>query len=151
MEADSVSIVASVVGLIGVPLLDQTVKLLVRLRLRHGSIPLGPLGALRVAPAPIWLMRVPGHWTRATMWALWTLAAVALAIVGAVVPSLAPSFALILGGSLSHAAEITLRGSICDYMCLRFWPAFDLADVALGAGTVGLLLQLAAAMSGTSP
>jgi len=32
---------------------------------------------------------------------------------------------------------------VCDYLCPRFWPAFNLADVALAAGAAGALVQLA--------
>jgi lipoprotein signal peptidase len=45
-----------------------------------------------------------------------------------------------LGGSLSHAWETTVHGSVSDYVCLRFWPAFDLADVALTIGALGWLV-----------
>jgi lipoprotein signal peptidase len=58
---------------------------------------------------------------------------------------MAPSYGgfagLLLGGSLSHLLETTRRGWICDYVCLRFWPAFNLADVALTAGTIGTALN----------
>ena len=47
---------------------------------------------------------------------------------------------LLLGGSLSHAWETTARGSVSDYICSKWWPAFNLADVAITAGTVGILL-----------
>ena len=46
---------------------------------------------------------------------------------------------LLLGGSLSNAVESSMRGSITDYICLRFWPAFNLADLALAAGAIGIL------------
>jgi signal peptidase II len=141
--------IATVVGLLSVPLLDQAVKLLVRHRLRRGSISLGPLGALRVAPAPLWMMRGPGQRTPATIWTLWLLAAVALAIAAARAPALALPAGLVLGGSLSHAVEISLCGSVCDYICLRFWPAFDLADVALTVGAAGIVLELVTATSGS--
>jgi lipoprotein signal peptidase len=135
---------AFVLGLIGVPLLDHAVKLLVRARLRHRSISLGPVGAIRVTPAPIWLMRRGGRWTPGAMWVLWILAAGALVIVCGRVPSLALPFGLILGGSLSHAVEISVRGFISDYICLRFWPSFDLADVALTVGAITIVLEIAA-------
>lgn len=148
MDVGSANMIASVVGVIGVPLLDQVVKLLVRNWLQDGSLSLGPIGAVRVTWASIWLTRGAGRWTPASMWALWIFAASALAITGAQVPALALPCGLVLGGSLSHAVEMSLRGSICDYVCVRFWPAFDLADVALTVGTAGILLQLVAATSG---
>jgi signal peptidase II len=59
-----------------------------------------------------------------------------------VLPALGGPFGLMLGGALSHALETSVRGSVCDYVCLRFWPAFDLADVALAVGALGLGVQL---------
>ena len=49
--------------------------------------------------------------------------------------------ALLLGGSLSHMIETSRRGRVCDYLCLRFWPAFNLADAAISIGTVGFIVQ----------
>jgi lipoprotein signal peptidase len=51
---------------------------------------------------------------------------------------------LLLGGSLSHAVESSLRGSIADYVCFRFWPAFNLADLALAVGAIGTIGELVA-------
>ena len=44
-----------------------------------------------------------------------------------------------LAGSLSNLLEHVTRGAITDYVCLRRWPAFNLADVALTAGALSLL------------
>ena len=49
--------------------------------------------------------------------------------------------ALLLGGSLSHLIETFRRGRVCDYLCLRFWPAFNLADAAISIGTIGFVVQ----------
>ena len=151
MDVGSGYMIALVIAPIGLPLLDQAVKLLVRHRLRDGSISLGPIGAVHVTSAPIWLMRDVGRWTPAAMWAVWIFAAGALAIIGAQVPALALPCGLVLGASLSHAVEMSLRGSICDYVCLRFWPAFDLADVALTVGAARIVLELVTAVAGASP
>jgi hypothetical protein len=62
-------------------------------------------------------------------------------------PAIGWSFGLLLGAALSHALETSLRGSICDYVCLRFWPAFNLADVALTVGALGLAFELVSAVS----
>ena len=48
----------------------------------------------------------------------------------------------LLGGSLSHALETSLRGCIIDYVRLRLWPAFNLADVAITVGALGVLVQM---------
>ena len=47
-----------------------------------------------------------------------------------------------MGGSLSHGIESSSRGWICDYVCLRFWPAFNIADVAITVGACGLVGRL---------
>ena len=57
---------------------------------------------------------------------------------------------LLLGGSLSNALESSLRGTVSDYVCLRFWPAFNLADLALAAGAIGILAELLMAVRGTA-
>ena len=133
---------SSIIGLLVVPLLDQVVKLGLRHRLQRGSIPLGWLGTLRVTHREIWIMRAPVGWTLRTIWLLWLVAAATLMTVTAMVPSVGIFSALLLGGSLSHALETSLRHTICDYICLRFGPAFDLADVALTVGVFGTVLQL---------
>jgi signal peptidase II len=60
--------------------------------------------------------------------------------------------ALLLGGALGNLSDrvfrgpLPFRGAVVDFIDLRFWPVFNLADVAilLGAG----LLALAAAREG---
>ncbi|MGH8604731.1 MAG: signal peptidase II [Gammaproteobacteria bacterium] len=128
---------ALVAGLILIPLLDQALKLLALHRLPRGSVPLGLLGSLQVAQTQIWLARAAGP-NLAVIWTAWSLAACALAIATALVPACAWFAGMLLGGSLSHALETSLRGCICDYVCLRFWPAFNLADVAITVGTLGV-------------
>ena len=80
------------------------------------------------------------------MWVVWTTAAVVGVAVCRVVPALSLPFGLLLGGALSHAIETNVRGEICDPICLRFWPAFDLADVALTAGALGMAIVLMTAL-----
>jgi len=133
---------AFVVGLILVPLLDQAVKVVVLHRLRRGSIALGPIGQVRVVRSRIWMRRTARRVKLRVIWILWIFAAGALAIVTALVPPFGWFSGLLLGGALSHAIETSLRGSICDYVCLRFWPAFDMADVAVTVGACGMMAEL---------
>jgi len=72
----------------------------------------------------------------------WLAATVPLVIASILLTALAPFVGLLLGGSLSHAVESSLRGGITDYLCLRFWPAFNLADLALVVGAVGTIGEL---------
>jgi lipoprotein signal peptidase len=39
-----------------------------------------------------------------------------------------------------------MRGGVSDYVCLRVWPAFNLADVAITVGAIGVLLTTFMAM-----
>ena len=127
-----------IAGLISIPIVDQSLKLLVLRRLEPGSVPLGRFGRLEVVRARIWIARGSRRPSPAALWTLWALAASGLTAATALAPSLAWSAGLILGGSLSHGVETSRRGWVCDYVCLRFWPAFNLADVALAVGAVGM-------------
>jgi lipoprotein signal peptidase len=133
--------------LVLVPIIDQAVKLLVRTRIGHRSVSLGILGSVRMVQGKIWLMRASRGWSLGTMWIVWLAAAGVSSVICALAPDFGLSFGLLLGGGVSHAIETSLRGSICDYVCLRFWPAFNLADVALGAGAIGLAITAASAVS----
>lgn len=50
------------------------------------------------------------------------------------------SFSLILGGALGNALDRAARGQVVDYLDFHLggwhWPAFNLADVAIVAGAV---------------
>ncbi len=138
---------ALLAGSILVLLLDQMVKLLVLRRLRHASISLGPMGSVRSVQTQMWMVRAPYKPKSGGMWILWILAACLLTVVDMFVPSSGVFCALLLGGSLSHVLETSVRGSICDYVCLRFWPAFNLADIAITVGAIGVGIQLVMAMA----
>ena len=81
------------------------------------------------------------------MWMLWVLGASALAILAGVIPSSELFVGLLLGGSLSHALETSSRGSVSDYICSRWWPAFNLADVGITIGAVGVMTQALIALA----
>jgi lipoprotein signal peptidase len=138
---------AVLVGLVLVPVLDQAVKAVVAERLGARSIPLGRLGEIRVVRAPIWMTRGPRGRSLAGMWAIWLVAAASTGLVCMLVPSAAWAGGAVLGASLSHAIEMSRRGAVRDYVCLTFWPAFNLADVALTFGGVSLALELSRALN----
>jgi lipoprotein signal peptidase len=123
-------------------LLDQAIKELLERRLGMRAIPLGILGSVRLVKAPIWLAR-PGTRPRLmVLTAVWLVSAAALVSFSCWRPAFAPFVGLLLGGSLSHAWEHARRGCVRDYICLRFWPAFNFADIAITCGGIGILLQL---------
>jgi signal peptidase II len=121
---------------------DQAIKYLLLTRLSDASVSLGLLGDVRAIRRPIWLMRARRQPSLAMLWVIWTAAAVAALTLAASVPALGWPLGLLVGGALSHAIETTRRGWVCDYVCLRFWPAFNAADVALTLGGVGIALEL---------
>jgi signal peptidase II len=131
-----------VVGLILVPLIDQTFKFLVIHRLGRESISLGLMGKVTSVQTQIWMARAPYRLQLAIIWILWMFGGCALAIVNTLIPSSGWFCGLLLGGSVSHVLETSLRGCICDYVCLRFWPAFNLADVAIAVGAIGIVTNL---------
>ncbi len=50
--------------------------------------------------------------------------------------------ALILGGSLGNLADRIFRSYVVDFIDFRFWPAFNIADVAVNLGIVLLIVRL---------
>jgi signal peptidase II len=134
--------VVLLVALIAVLLLDQAVKLLVVRRLVHESISLGSIGTVKRVPNQMWMARSSHRLNPLAIWILWIMGACALDALNTFLPVDGWFCGLLFGGSFSHAFEMTWRGHICDYVCLRFWPAFDLADVAIAVGAIGLAANL---------
>src|SRR5690349_13745909 len=137
---------ALLAGLILVVLIDQTIKLFLLHRLGRESISLGLLGKLTQVQTRIWMARFQLGLELAIIWALWIFGACALAIVNMQIPSSGWFCGLLLGGSVSHALETSVRGCICDYVCLRFWPAFNIADVAITMGAIGCAADMVRAI-----
>jgi lipoprotein signal peptidase len=108
---------------------DQVAKLLVH-----------RVGSLRVIEGQLWAYRT-GYRHSNMLW-LWLIPAAALIIVTMWMPSSSIFVGLMLGGSLSNAVEGSLRGSVTDYISLRFWPAFNIADIAITVGAVGIAIEL---------
>jgi signal peptidase II len=132
---------ALIVALLLVVLIDQSLKLLLWRRLRSEAVPLRPSRGLGVIPARLWLAHSERCSSPIMTWSLWALLAVTLVIVSTWLPSSRLFVGMLLGGSLSNVLESSLRGIVTDYICFRFWPAFNVADAALTAGAIGLLAQ----------
>jgi len=139
------------VTLVVVLVSDQALKLLLRRLMGSVVLALGPLGSVRVVAGRLWLRRSGRQFSGVQIWCFWLAAAVPLVIVSTtLLPASGAFVGLLLGGSLSHAAEGSLRGGIIDYICLPFWPAFNLADLALTVGAIGMIgevLMLTRAMA----
>jgi lipoprotein signal peptidase len=125
-----------------VPALDQALKRWVRRRLAPGPISLGVIGELRLVEGRIWITRTGFTTSLSGLWTIWVAGACVSVAIGAIVPAAAWALGLLVGGALSHALETTLHGTISDFVCLRFWPAFNLADVALTVGALGVVFTM---------
>ncbi|MGH3103861.1 MAG: signal peptidase II [Gaiellaceae bacterium] len=64
---------------------------------------------------------------------------------GARHPVLPVGLGLVLGGSLSNLADRIRLGHVTDFLDVRYWPAFNLADTFIVVGVLVLLAALAAA------
>jgi lipoprotein signal peptidase len=126
--------------------IDQAAKVLLRSS-RFESVGLGPFGSLRTRQGRLWVHRVGKHGPK-VLW-LWIVSAGALVVASAWLPGSRVLVGLLLGGSLSNAMEGSLRGSVTDYVWLRFWPAFNIADVAITAGAIGMAIELSRALGAT--
>lgn len=142
-------LLSSIALMVSLVLLDQASKALGQRVLGANRFSLGPLGCIRVQRARIWLWRgrrdrvVPARTFAAGWVLLWSISAAALLGIAAARPECAFWCAALAGGSLSHALEMSARGWVCDLVCLRFWPAFNLADVGIAVGATGVTWHLA--------
>ena len=118
---------------------DQAIKLMLRRYLGSAVVALGSYGSLRLVRGRVWLRRIAGSSGNLIVWCVWLSAGLALVTCSALVPLNVTFVGLLLGASLSHAAESSWRGSVTDYICLPNRMAFNLADLALAAGAVGIV------------
>ena len=74
------------------------------------------------------------------------VAAVAAGVMAALVlapPRYRPSLGLILGGALGNLVDrLRFDGAVVDFLGVYGWPSFNVADVAIVAGTVILAVQV---------
>jgi signal peptidase II len=64
---------------------------------------------------------------------------------GARHPVLPVALGLVMGGSLSNLVDRVRLGHVTDFLDLRWWPAFNLADTFIVVGVLILLATLVAA------
>jgi signal peptidase II len=63
---------------------------------------------------------------------------------GARHPVLPVALGLLLGGSISNLADRVRLGHVTDFLDLRYWPAFNIADVCIVVGVVLLVVTMLA-------
>ena len=58
-------------------------------------------------------------------------------------PRYRPALGLVLGGALGNLADrLAWNGSVIDFIGVYTWPTFNVADMAIVAGTVLLVVQV---------
>jgi signal peptidase II len=130
------------VALLAVPTADAAIKHILRRRQMQLPVSLGACGSIALVSHRVWLSCLRQPPSPAATSGLLASAAVPLLLFGALVPASAVSVGLLVGGALSNWLEQVVRGSVSDYICLRVWPAFNLADAAIAAGTAGIVGSL---------
>ena len=50
-------------------------------------------------------------------------------------------FGLILGGAISNMWDRIAYGFVIDYIDIRIWPIFNLSDMCICVGVIGLILK----------
>ncbi|MBD0318336.1 MAG: signal peptidase II [Thermoleophilia bacterium] len=130
-------------------LADQTTKAVVVAQLAFGDAVhvVGPLSIHHVRNSGI-AFGLFSAW--AGVVTLLTAAAVAwmlgyFARSGARHPVLPVALGLLVGGSAGNLADRLRLGHVTDFVDLRYWPAFNLADVFIVTGVAVLLTALVAA------
>jgi signal peptidase II len=142
----SLGLIGCVVALVGC---DHATKLAAEATLRDR-------GPLQVVPGVVDLTYTENHGVAfsalerlAIHPAAWLLVVLALATTAVVVTAWIrlgrrgsavqhAGFALVVGGALGNALDRLARGAVVDFVHVRFWPVFNVADVLVAVG-IGLL------------
>jgi len=51
------------------------------------------------------------------------------------------ALAFVLSGAVSNLADRLIRGCVIDFIDLKFWPVFNLADIYITIGVVMLIIK----------
>lgn len=130
-------------------LADQITKALVVRQLEFGeSVDVaGPLTIHHVRNSGIafglfstWAQVVTILTALAVLWMVWYFAR-----AGARHPILPVALGLLIGGAAGNFADRIRLGHVTDFLDLRYWPAFNLADMFIVTGVAVLLAALVAA------
>lgn len=139
-------LVTALVVALAVVAIDQVTTSVALAGLRHG--PVQVLGLLRFALA----FNTGSAFSLFTGWAP-LLAAVAVLLVAALAAiawqvrrtGVAVALGLVIGGAMGNLADRLFRGhhgAVIDFIDLRFWPTFNLADAAIVVGIIVLAILL---------
>ena len=123
-----------------VVLLDQSTKsLALRFLAPAGAAGSRQLGPFRlVANSGAWLGRGPPLPALVGLWVM-TLACTVLALAAGAGDIAGAGLLLALGGATGNLLDRLRRGAVIDFIALGWWPAFNLADVAIVAGVAAAL------------
>ena len=128
----------------GIVLLDQLTKYLVRTELRLNE-------SVAIIPTIVHLTRVHNYGAsfgmlQGAQWLFIAVGLMALVVMGyyyrTILKHVWTTFwcSLILGGALGNLIDRLWFGYVIDFLDLRIWPAFNVADSALTIGVFGLII-----------
>ena len=132
---------------VGVLVVDQIIKAIVRARLESGdSVRIFPgFSISRVSNEGIAFGLFPGNQAAVAVLTVLALSGIAIAVAALARrhPFVAAGGGLLMGGSVSNLIDRLAHGGVTDYLDPAHWWAFNVADVAIvvGAGLIiwGLL------------
>jgi lipoprotein signal peptidase len=118
-------------------LLDQWIKTVVQSRIRGRCVRWGPVLQIRcVNSVKVFYRRDGARLTLGLVWITALAAAILLQRSGIWFQSPVALVALgaAFGGAAGNLIDVLRRHSVVDFIDLRWWPVFNLADVAIVAG-----------------
>jgi signal peptidase II len=120
-------------------LLDQLSKSLVQAHVGDRNISLGPLLQLkRVARIKRLYARNGARFIFAAIWLAALVSTIALYRLQPAFrnPTVMVAIGAALGGAAGNLMDVMRRRAVSDFIDFRFWPTFNLADVAIIAGLI---------------
>lgn len=132
-------LMVSVLGVVVIA--DQLAKAAIAARLPEGAFTSGSIGGVRFRH--VINRRNPWGSVRAVriLIVLWLVLAAAALIAASLVgtPSVHIALGALIGGATGNLLDGISRNGVTDFVDLRVWPVFNLADAAIVAGVVLLL------------